>query len=271
MDHGATGPWPVAQPCRFDPVSSSERPGTCPPAMHRSGRRREAGPERNRRHGPALSGRQRRLRHERAHAPGRRPAGTVVSGCRHGHRRLARHRPEGLPLPAVVHPDGHRRAQFRLRAADRRPSHPALLRLHELPGRLPDDHGRHRRRQTAGQKRCRVGAHGRLRDHGSRAGQRRGAPALARPVRLLVHRLTGSPAHRLTGSPAQIDAAQQAVGIPLAQTQQAPGGQYDVAHAAQVAAYGVDDVQHVLYFASSTVADYAADLPRLVTASGERP
>ncbi len=201
MDHGATGPWPVAQPCRFDPVSSSERPGTCPPAMHRSGRRREAGPERNRRHGPALSGRQRRLRHERAHAPGRRPAGTVVSGCRHGHRRLARHRPEGLPLPAVVHPDGHRRAQFRLRAADRRPSHPALLRLHELPGRLPDDHGRHRRRQTAGQKRCRVGAHGRLRDHGSRAGQRRGAPALARPVRLLVHRLTGSPARRRRSTP----------------------------------------------------------------------
>ncbi|WP_250284097.1 MULTISPECIES: SCO family protein [unclassified Frankia] len=75
----------------------------------------------------------------------------------------------------------------------------------------------------------------------------------------------------LTGSPAQIDAAQQAVGIPLARTRQAPGGQYDVAHAAQVAAYGADDVQHVLYFASSTVADYAADLPRLVTAPGERP
>ncbi len=74
----------------------------------------------------------------------------------------------------------------------------------------------------------------------------------------------------LTGSPEQIDAAQQAVGVPLAQAQEAPGGQYTVAHAAQVAAYGVDDIQHVLYFASSTVADYAADLPRLVAASGER-
>ncbi|SBW29051.1 SCO family protein [Protofrankia symbiont of Coriaria ruscifolia] len=71
----------------------------------------------------------------------------------------------------------------------------------------------------------------------------------------------------LTGSPEQIDAAQQAVGVPLAQAQQAPGGQYTVAHAAQVAAYGVDDIQHVLYFASSTVADYAADLPRLLAAS----
>ncbi|WP_131774127.1 SCO family protein [Protofrankia symbiont of Coriaria myrtifolia] len=97
------------------------------------------------------------------------------------------------------------------------------------------------------------------------------AEALRRWLDQFDSSFTGSPAHRLTGSPAQIDAAQQAVGIPLAQTQQAPGGQYDVAHAAQVAAYGVDDVQHVLYFASSTVADYAADLPRLVTASGERP
>ncbi|WP_322763352.1 SCO family protein, partial [Frankia sp. Cr2] len=71
----------------------------------------------------------------------------------------------------------------------------------------------------------------------------------------------------LTGSPAQLDAAQQAAGVPLASAQQVPGGRYSVAHAAQVAGYGADDTEHVLYFASTKVADYAADFPRLVAVS----
>ncbi len=72
----------------------------------------------------------------------------------------------------------------------------------------------------------------------------------------------------LTGSPEQLAAAQQAAGVPLAQAQQVPGGRYEVAHAAQVAAYGADDIERVLYFARTTVADYAADLPRLVATFG---
>jgi protein SCO1/2 len=72
----------------------------------------------------------------------------------------------------------------------------------------------------------------------------------------------------LTGSPAQINAAQQIVGMPPASAQQVPGGRYDVAHAAQVAAYGADDTEHVLYFAGTKVADYVADLPRLASAPG---
>ncbi|WP_322753527.1 SCO family protein [Frankia sp. Cas3] len=71
----------------------------------------------------------------------------------------------------------------------------------------------------------------------------------------------------LTGSPAQLDAAQQAAGVPLASAQQVPGGRYSVAHAAQVAGYGADNTEHVLYFASTKVADYAADFPRLVAVS----
>lgn len=71
----------------------------------------------------------------------------------------------------------------------------------------------------------------------------------------------------LTGSPAQLAAAQKAAGVPLASAQQVPGGQYDVVHAAQVAGYGADNTEHVRYFSDTTVADYAADLPRLVAVS----
>jgi protein SCO1/2 len=67
----------------------------------------------------------------------------------------------------------------------------------------------------------------------------------------------------LTGSRSQLEAAQHAVGIPLAVVPAAPGPSYNVLHATQVAGYGVDDRLHVLYFAKATVADYAADLPEL--------
>ncbi|MBE3203795.1 MULTISPECIES: SCO family protein [Parafrankia] len=75
----------------------------------------------------------------------------------------------------------------------------------------------------------------------------------------------------LTGDLAEIDAAQRAVGIPLAirpslAPSAAPTADYSVAHAAQVAGYGADDRLRVLYFANATVTDYAADLPELVDA-----
>jgi protein SCO1 len=68
----------------------------------------------------------------------------------------------------------------------------------------------------------------------------------------------------LTGTPAHIAAAQRAAGIPLAHVAAGPGN-YPVSHAAQVAAYGADNENHVLYFANARVSDYAADLPRLST------
>ncbi|WP_066065735.1 SCO family protein [Frankia sp. EI5c] len=71
----------------------------------------------------------------------------------------------------------------------------------------------------------------------------------------------------LTGDLAGIDAAQRAVGVPLAVRPPAPAGSaYSVAHASQVAGYGTDDRLRVLYFANATVADYAADLPELADA-----
>jgi protein SCO1/2 len=69
----------------------------------------------------------------------------------------------------------------------------------------------------------------------------------------------------LTGTASQVMAAQQAVGIPVAQAEQVPGGNYNVYHAAQVAAFGIDDRQKVVYFANAGVGDFAADLPRLAT------
>jgi protein SCO1/2 len=54
----------------------------------------------------------------------------------------------------------------------------------------------------------------------------------------------------------------------LAQAETDSGANYAVAHAAQVAGYGPDDIEHVLYFANAQAADYAADLPQLA-AMGE--
>ncbi|KJE23927.1 hypothetical protein FF36_01614 [Frankia torreyi] len=79
----------------------------------------------------------------------------------------------------------------------------------------------------------------------------------------------------LTGTPAQIDAAQQAVGVPVALADPAAGAgagagaggpAYLVSHASQVLGIGPDDRVRVRYFADTTVADYVADLPRLVAA-----
>ncbi|MCM3926400.1 SCO family protein, partial [Frankia sp. AiPs1] len=83
----------------------------------------------------------------------------------------------------------------------------------------------------------------------------------------------------LTGTPAQIDAAQRAVGVPVALADPAAragadsgsgsgadGPPYLVSHASQVLGIGPDDRIRVRYFADTTVAEYVADLPRLVAA-----
>ncbi|CAJ60251.1 MULTISPECIES: SCO family protein [Frankia] len=81
----------------------------------------------------------------------------------------------------------------------------------------------------------------------------------------------------LTGTPAQIDAAQRAVGVPVALADPATRASagtgtgddrpaYLVGHASQVLGIGPDDRIRVRYFADTTVAEYVADLPRLVAA-----
>ncbi|WP_235947860.1 SCO family protein [Candidatus Frankia alpina] len=74
----------------------------------------------------------------------------------------------------------------------------------------------------------------------------------------------------LTGTPAQIDAAQRAVGVPIALADPAvragDGPAYLVSHASQVLGIGPDDRVRVRYFADTKVAEYVADLPRLVAA-----
>ncbi|MCM3885886.1 SCO family protein [Frankia sp. R82] len=74
----------------------------------------------------------------------------------------------------------------------------------------------------------------------------------------------------LTGTPTQLAAAQRAVGVPLATVDRDGGdprggqGAYLVSHAAQVLGIGPDNHVRVRYFAATTVAEYVADLPRLV-------
>ncbi len=74
----------------------------------------------------------------------------------------------------------------------------------------------------------------------------------------------------LTGTQAQINAAQRAVGVPIALADPAvragAGPAYLVSHASQVLGVGPDDRVRVRYFADTKVAEYVADLPRLVAA-----
>jgi protein SCO1 len=70
----------------------------------------------------------------------------------------------------------------------------------------------------------------------------------------------------LTGTPTQIAAAEQAARVPEAVLEPpSAGGSYKVGHASQVIAYTLDDEAHVVYPFGIRQADWARDLPRLVT------
>ncbi len=70
----------------------------------------------------------------------------------------------------------------------------------------------------------------------------------------------------LTGTSAEITAAEQAARVPEAVLEQpAADGKYKVGHASQVIAYSLDDEAHVVYPFGIRQADWARDLPRLVT------
>jgi len=73
------------------------------------------------------------------------------------------------------------------------------------------------------------------------------------------HRFVG-----LTGTPAAIDSAQLALGIRPG-FRETEGENYSVAHAAVVFAFTADDFAHVVYPFGIRQADWAADLPRLLS------
>jgi protein SCO1/2 len=76
----------------------------------------------------------------------------------------------------------------------------------------------------------------------------------------------------LRGSPEQIAALEEAVGVPgsvVAPDTPTPDGGYFVGHAAQVLAFGPDDVARVAYPWGTRQRDWIRDLPRLVR--GEVP
>lgn len=68
----------------------------------------------------------------------------------------------------------------------------------------------------------------------------------------------------LTGSQAAIDSAQLALGIRPG-FRETEGENYSVAHAAVVFAFTADDLAHVVYPFGIRQADWAADLPQLLT------
>jgi protein SCO1/2 len=70
----------------------------------------------------------------------------------------------------------------------------------------------------------------------------------------------------LTGTQAQITKAERAAGVPEAVLQPpSANGKYTVGHASQVIAYTLDDEAHVVYPFGIRQADWARDLPRLVS------
>ncbi len=71
----------------------------------------------------------------------------------------------------------------------------------------------------------------------------------------------------LTGTGAQLAAAQRAAGVPVAVREPLPGGNYAVDHFAGVTAYSPGDRMAVVYSATTTSSDYAADLPVLLRES----
>jgi len=69
----------------------------------------------------------------------------------------------------------------------------------------------------------------------------------------------------LTGGPAAIAAAEQAAGVPLAPPEKAKGTNYSVQHSTIVFAYSPDNRSHVVYAQGFQAADYAHDMPLLLT------
>jgi protein SCO1/2 len=75
----------------------------------------------------------------------------------------------------------------------------------------------------------------------------------------------------LTGTPADLDAAQKAAGVPLAQKTNPRNGTYSLTHANFVVAYTKDNLGHVIYPGGVSQEDWTHDLPLLVTESWSHP
>lgn len=76
----------------------------------------------------------------------------------------------------------------------------------------------------------------------------------------------------LVGSEAEIEAAQQATGVPRAIADPpADDGTYLVGHASQIVAYTPDDLAHVVYPFGVRQQDWARDLPRLAAIDWSDP
>ncbi len=69
----------------------------------------------------------------------------------------------------------------------------------------------------------------------------------------------------LTGTQAQIDAAEEAAGVPLAPAEKQKGLNYSVSHSSLVLAYSPDNRAHVLYSQGFAAGDYAHDMPLLLS------
>src|SRR4051794_32036831 len=137
-------------------------------------------------------------RGQRPRAP-QRPGG----GLRR-RRRLCGHRPGGVLPAAHLHAHRHRRRALRLHAGHHRAPDPAVLRLHPLPRRLPDDDGRHRGRPARAGQGAGGEAAGRLRDDGPRLrhpGRAGGVPrAVRRRPAAALHRADRRPARDRPGA-----------------------------------------------------------------------
>lgn len=68
----------------------------------------------------------------------------------------------------------------------------------------------------------------------------------------------------LTGTQEEVDAAQTAMGVPLAVKEDLGNGNYAVSHSALVFAFTTDDRAHVVYPFGVRQSDWTQDLPKLV-------
>lgn len=68
----------------------------------------------------------------------------------------------------------------------------------------------------------------------------------------------------LTGPLDEVNAVQQAIGLPSARRETRPDGGYGMAHSAQILAFTTDNLAHVSYAFGTRQTDWAQDLPRLV-------
>lgn len=75
----------------------------------------------------------------------------------------------------------------------------------------------------------------------------------------------------LTGTPAALDAAQKALGVPLAQKTDPRNGNYSVSHANFVVAYTKDNLGHIIYPGGVSEEDWIHDLPLLAKETWGRP